>query len=565
MKLEIPEIKIKDKLLIKQQFITINNGITVISGNNGSGKTLLLKYAFSSNKSISKSYVDQDSNLLIPTRSVSENILLSKNKHKINTLTNLLKGLDLEYLLLRKPKHLSGGEKRLVVLIRGLLTNFKVIFLDEPTNDLDNKYISLVINIINFFAKTKKIVVSSHDKRIISLANTLYEIKDANLLQVTNFNKSNRKNDNFLFFPSFLPDKSYVFNLIKNNYFFIFISLFLMLILIPSIKTIIRENIIKEDTNILPDNQINLYTLKTTRSNHIENIMYTVPVTSAKNITKNDPFKTLIDYKKNQNKIDLIKHATITYLKQSDMFDFYPTYFLIDNEVINVLTTFLSNQGFNPEVTDLETSDYFVRDNYPHIVFTKSTYFDYDEFQSCINEIAKNKNAKVIGAILILKNNYSFSDFLNSDFFSSLDSNTIIYNNKIKYELQSINRLKLNFKYSLIMIFSAVLLIFINCFFTFILVFVDRKKILIFKNYNISEYQIIDEYKSKIASKHLSMVFLFCFLLINYILVMSHTLNFIMFFASISFFIYIIFSYILSQRLTESYIKYIFSWRYRFQ
>lgn len=68
---------------------------------------------------------------------------------------------------------LSGGEKRKIGLINALLSKSEVIFLDEPTNDLDEVSKKHVLALIALIAKKKKklIIVISHDKDLIELAN----------------------------------------------------------------------------------------------------------------------------------------------------------------------------------------------------------------------------------------------------------------------------------------------------------------------------------------------------------------------------------------------------------
>lgn len=90
----------------------------------------------------------------------------SIKKHVIDSL--LMVGLNEDYLY-RKIDTLSSGEKRLVALASILSTNPKILVLDEPTVDLDNKSIENLISLIrrlkNRYGKT--IIILSKDSDFV--------------------------------------------------------------------------------------------------------------------------------------------------------------------------------------------------------------------------------------------------------------------------------------------------------------------------------------------------------------------------------------------------------------
>jgi len=65
-----------------------------------------------------------------------------------------------------KAKDLSGGERRRLQLLLALNTRPNVLFLDEPTNDLDLETIRLVEEFLRFWTGT--LIVVSHDRTFLS-------------------------------------------------------------------------------------------------------------------------------------------------------------------------------------------------------------------------------------------------------------------------------------------------------------------------------------------------------------------------------------------------------------
>ena len=72
---------------------------------------------------------------------------------------------------------LSGGEKKRIDFIRALSKKADIYFLDEPTNELDAKNVTKVIDEIKRLKKQGKIVVIiSHDNRIEDIVDEIVNL-----------------------------------------------------------------------------------------------------------------------------------------------------------------------------------------------------------------------------------------------------------------------------------------------------------------------------------------------------------------------------------------------------
>ncbi|EAE3190602.1 TPA_asm: hypothetical protein GHL47_02300 [Listeria monocytogenes] len=138
------------------------NGLYIIIGANGVGKTTLAKKILQANRSIS-CMMKQDDNQILEYETVLTNISMNEIAEK--TVNNFLEEHQLDYLITKKSKFLSGGEKRLVNLLRAILSNQEVLILDEPSNDLDIDVFEKAKQIIYQAAKSKIILLITHDDR----------------------------------------------------------------------------------------------------------------------------------------------------------------------------------------------------------------------------------------------------------------------------------------------------------------------------------------------------------------------------------------------------------------
>ncbi len=155
-----------------------NTDITIITGHNGAGKSTLLKIISGIIKPTSGT-IDTKINILSNSsfvfqkpiffrRSVKENIsyvLYAKNKpYSENLINEYLEHFRLSHLSDVLAQNLSLGEQQLISFIRAIITDPKLIFLDEPTSNLDRNYKEIINNEISDISKkTKVFMITQND------------------------------------------------------------------------------------------------------------------------------------------------------------------------------------------------------------------------------------------------------------------------------------------------------------------------------------------------------------------------------------------------------------------
>ena len=93
-------------------------------------------------------------------------MIFGENKKKsLEKASIILEKFGLSKRLHHFPSQLSGGEKQRVAMARALINEPNLIFLDEPTGNLDKDTSREVINYLNLLADEFKssIVVATHD------------------------------------------------------------------------------------------------------------------------------------------------------------------------------------------------------------------------------------------------------------------------------------------------------------------------------------------------------------------------------------------------------------------
>jgi putative ABC transport system ATP-binding protein len=102
---------------------------------------------------------------LIPSLTVLENIELplalasvNKSKRKERAL-ELIKYFELTNLTDRFPESLSGGERQRIAVIRALANNPRIILADEPTSSIDDENSQLLMKLLSYINKEKKVTI----------------------------------------------------------------------------------------------------------------------------------------------------------------------------------------------------------------------------------------------------------------------------------------------------------------------------------------------------------------------------------------------------------------------
>ena len=182
-----------EKFLFLINYVFNKGKIYVIIGKNGTGKTTLMysilgmfdgKYRgdiLFNNENIldvdmeymRKNVIGYSEQLpVIFNGTVFDNIFLYGNKSKKSIMYNKLK---LTKRLSHNGKNISGGEKLKISIERVFVKNSSIIIWDEPSSMLDSASVTELANILQDIKKDKIIIIVTHDKKIINIADKVID------------------------------------------------------------------------------------------------------------------------------------------------------------------------------------------------------------------------------------------------------------------------------------------------------------------------------------------------------------------------------------------------------
>jgi putative ABC transport system ATP-binding protein len=129
---------------------------------------------------------------LIGSLSVLDNVLvparLARLRNQEAAAVKALQALGLHHRLKHLPHQLSIGQKRRVAIARALLLEPKVVFADEPTNDLDQEWVTQVGKfLLELPKKGCALVLVTHDTGLAGKADRVVQIVEGRVRDLNSF------------------------------------------------------------------------------------------------------------------------------------------------------------------------------------------------------------------------------------------------------------------------------------------------------------------------------------------------------------------------------------------
>ena len=185
--------------------------ITGIHGASGSGKSTLLKLLMRfwdvnegcvsvDGEDVRKiptrhlrdmeSYVTQETHLFHD--SIANNIAVGSPGASREAIIEAAKKASIHDFIMKLPKGydtevgelgdtLSGGEKQRIGIARAFLHDSPLILMDEPTSNLDSLNEGIILKSLREASEKKTVVLVSHRKSTMNIADTVFEMKDGRI------------------------------------------------------------------------------------------------------------------------------------------------------------------------------------------------------------------------------------------------------------------------------------------------------------------------------------------------------------------------------------------------
>lgn len=161
------------KVLNELNFTLKEGHITCIMGPSGCGKTTLLHIlmgliqpdsgTFTNLNSCRLSAVFQEDRLCKNLSPLSNIRLVCPSSVSKSDMRNALNAIGLSNCINQPVRELSGGMKRRVAIVRALMADPDILFLDEPFKGLDGETKQTVVDFVKEKSQGKTVIMVTHD------------------------------------------------------------------------------------------------------------------------------------------------------------------------------------------------------------------------------------------------------------------------------------------------------------------------------------------------------------------------------------------------------------------
>lgn len=99
---------------------------------------------------------------------------------------NLLKELNIDYVINQGVGELSGGQQQRLSIARVMTKKPKIIFADEPTGNLDKETANIVINTLFNYIKNNDagLILVTHENELAMKCDKVYKLEDLKLQEI---------------------------------------------------------------------------------------------------------------------------------------------------------------------------------------------------------------------------------------------------------------------------------------------------------------------------------------------------------------------------------------------
>ncbi len=219
-----------------------NKGLVLVKGHNGSGKTTLVNLVSTldspnegsiiidgvditkkDEKELSK-FREQNISIIFQKNNLIENLSVEENINIVGgneRFGEIIKLLQIEELLKKRAKDLSGGEQQKVAIARAILKNAKIVIADEPTSSIDIETREVILNTLKTLSKDRLVILIAHENDYINdYADKVVELSHGEVTSVNDKIKLRGEQTGNVIIPSYknrYKSNAFAISSIKSN------------------------------------------------------------------------------------------------------------------------------------------------------------------------------------------------------------------------------------------------------------------------------------------------------------------------------------------------------------